>query len=81
MCQHQPACPDFNSTDCAAARSVTQHHEQGWSLLCNGVVLLCDTGVICPDGRIVPPHRLGNCKSTPRRAVSASRQHPTSADA
>ena len=31
--------------------------EQGWSLLCNGVVLFVDTGVLLPGGRVLPPHR------------------------
>lgn len=33
------------------------HPEQGWSLLCNGVVLFEDTGELLPDGRIVAPRR------------------------
>lgn len=37
---------------------VATHPEQGWSLLCNGVVLFEDTGELLPDGRIVAPHRL-----------------------
>lgn len=31
--------------------------EQGWSLLCNGVVLFEDTGELLPDGQIIAPHR------------------------
>jgi len=34
---------------------VAGHPEQGWSLLCNGVVLFDDTGELLPDGRTVPP--------------------------
>jgi hypothetical protein len=30
------------------------HPEQGWSLLCNGVVLFDDAGALLPDGREVP---------------------------
>jgi hypothetical protein len=36
---------------------VAAHPGQGWSLLCNGVVVFEDTGEILPDGRVVPPHR------------------------
>jgi len=36
---------------------VSSHPEQGWSLLCNGVVCFEDTGVLLPDGRTVAPHR------------------------
>ena len=31
--------------------------EQGWSLLCNGIVLFDDAGALLPDGQSVPPHR------------------------
>ncbi len=37
--------------------SCRRHPEQGWSLLCNGVVVFDDTGEILPDGRTVAPHR------------------------
>ncbi|MGW7020019.1 DUF5999 family protein [Streptomyces decoyicus] len=63
MCLHQPPCPVPDASDCEAARPVVQHPEQGWSLLCNGVVLLDDTGAIRPDGESVAPHRFGRSKS------------------
>jgi hypothetical protein len=43
--------------DREAARTVTSHPEQGWSLLCNGIVLFEDTGELLPDGGIIAPHR------------------------
>ena len=33
------------------------HPEQGWSLLCNGVLVFEDTGELLPDGRVIAPHR------------------------
>ncbi|AJT62423.3 hypothetical protein T261_0734 [Streptomyces lydicus] len=33
------------------------HPEQGWSLLCNGVLLFEDTGELLPDGQIIAPRR------------------------
>jgi len=36
---------------------VAAHPEQGWSLLCNGVIVFDDTGELLPDGREVPPYR------------------------
>jgi hypothetical protein len=57
MCQHSPACPSAAAADHDAARLVSAHPEQGWSLLCNGVVLFEDTGEILPDGSAVAPHR------------------------
>lgn len=36
---------------------VACHPEQGWGLLCNGVVLFEDTGALLPDGTVTEPHR------------------------
>ena len=55
MCKHHPRCPDALAPDRAAARVSVSHPEQGWSLLCNGVVLFDDGGALLPDGRAVPP--------------------------
>lgn len=57
MCQHQPLCPTADDTDRDAARAVSFHPEQGWSLLCNGVLTFEDTGELLPDGRVVGPSR------------------------
>lgn len=57
MCRHQPPCPSADSADRESARLVAHHPEQGWSLLCNGVLLFEDTGELLPDGRIIAPHR------------------------
>ncbi len=57
MCQHSPACPSALAVDHDAARLLSAHPEQGWSLLCNGVVLFEDTGEILPDGSSIAPHR------------------------
>jgi hypothetical protein len=59
MCQHQPPCPPAEATDHDAARVVATHPEQGWSLLCNGVLLFEDTGELLPDGHSSAPHRPG----------------------
>jgi hypothetical protein len=34
---------------------VAAHPEQGWSLLCNGVIVFDDTGELLPGGRIILP--------------------------
>lgn len=57
MCQHQPVCPGPYAPDRAAAHVVAAHPDQGWSLLCNGVVLFDDTGLLLPDGTVVAPSR------------------------
>lgn len=57
MCLHQPHCPPADAPDREAAHTVACHPEQGWSLLCNGVLLFEDTGELLPDGRVIDPHR------------------------
>ena len=55
MCQHRPSCPAPYAMDREAARVVAAHPEQGWSLLCNGLVLFDDSGELLPDGTAVAP--------------------------
>lgn len=57
LCTHTPTCPAAASPDRDAARVVAAHPEQGWSLLCNAVLLFEDTGELLPDGRVVAPRR------------------------
>ncbi|MFK0112509.1 DUF5999 family protein [Streptomyces sp. NPDC091217] len=57
MCTHTPHCPSASSPEAEAARVVASHPEQGWSLLCNAVLLFDDTGELFPDGRAIAPHR------------------------
>lgn len=56
MCTHTPACPDANATDSTSAHVVSDHEEQGWSRLCNGVILFDDGGYLTPDGRSLALH-------------------------
>ena len=57
MCRHQPSCPPADAADRDAARVVSSHPEQGWSLLCNGVVSFDDNGDLLPDGQIIAAPR------------------------
>lgn len=52
-CPHQPPCPGALEPDRLVARLVARYPDQGWSLLCNGVVLLDDGDQLLSDGRIV----------------------------
>ena len=47
-----PGCPGARS-QCGHGRG--KPSGQGWSLLCNGVVLFDDGGALLPDGRAVIP--------------------------
>jgi hypothetical protein len=55
MCQHQQQCASADAPDHATARVLVAHPEQGWSLLCNRVVVFDDWGELLPDGRAVSP--------------------------
>jgi hypothetical protein len=57
LCEHQPPCPGADATDRDAARVVVAVPEQGWSLLCNGVIVFDDTGELLPDCSVIEPHR------------------------
>ena len=57
MCQHQPRCPQWPAPDHLAARIVADQPGQGWSLLCNGVIVFDDGGELPPDRRALAPGR------------------------
>ncbi|GAA3160385.1 MULTISPECIES: DUF5999 family protein [Streptomyces] len=57
MCVHNPPCPSADAADRDAAHTVAGHPDQGWSLLCNGVLLFEDTGELLPDGEVIGPRR------------------------
>jgi hypothetical protein len=71
-CVHRPPCPPPHAADHNAAHVVAAYPEQGWSLLCNGVVLFEDTGELLPGGVVVAPHRPAARVRTPRRAPHLS---------
>jgi hypothetical protein len=56
-CPHRPPCPPSDRPDHDAAKVISTHPEQGWSLLCNGVIVFDDLGELLPDGRAVAPRR------------------------
>ena len=68
-CSHQPRCPGALAPDRTAARLVARRPEQGWSLLCNGVVLFDDGGQLLPDGRAISPAPTCTAANLPRRAA------------
>jgi hypothetical protein len=57
MCKPSTPCPPADAIDHDAARITASFPEQGWSLLCNGVIVFDDTGELMPDGSTVAPHR------------------------
>jgi hypothetical protein len=58
-CRHRPRCPDALAPGRSAAKVVADHPGQGWSLLCNGVVLFDDGGALLPGGQAVAPATAG----------------------
>jgi hypothetical protein len=59
MCCHIPRCPSSDAPHAEFASVVVEHPEQGWSKLCNGLILFDDQGYLRPDGRSVPPEVTG----------------------
>jgi hypothetical protein len=60
MCAHEVCCPAADGSDARSARTVAWHPEEGWELLCNGLLLGED--VVATDSpfdgwRWVPPLR------------------------
>ena len=53
MCSHRTPCPAAADDERVLAAPVSRHPEQGWTLLCNGVVLFDDDGELLPDGQVV----------------------------
>jgi len=48
-CPHKPACPTAYDSDRYRAHVLAAHPEQGWSLLCNGVIAFDDLGALMPS--------------------------------
>ena len=68
MCSHRPPVPARPTTGTATPPAPSPvHPEQGWSLLCNGVIMFDDTGEILPGGQVIPPH----CPARVRLPVAA----------
>ncbi|MFJ6752228.1 DUF5999 family protein [Streptomyces sp. NPDC091266] len=59
VCSHTPTCPRADAPDADAAHPISTCFEQGWTVLCNGVMTFDDTGEIHPDLTITPPRRDG----------------------
>src|SRR5437588_4425038 len=70
FCTHTPACPSADAVDRDAAHVVSAHPEQGWSLLCNGVVVFEDFGELLPNGTSVAARRLDLLAVSPHRRAS-----------
>jgi Family of unknown function (DUF5999) len=70
MCAHSPQCPAADSAARTLAVVIADHHEQGWTLLCNGVVHFDDGvdllpgGAIAGNGVISGDAAFGNCCSS-----------------
>jgi hypothetical protein len=75
-CEHQPRCPRADATDREAVRVTAQHPEQGWSLLCNGVIVFDDCGDLLPDGQVIAPH-CGPARHRPPNSAAAAGAPPS----
>ena len=66
MPTHQP-CPAPWAPDRGSDHAIASHPEQGWSLLCNGIVIFDDTGELLPGGAFIAPHRPTDLAAFDRR--------------
>jgi hypothetical protein len=69
-CRHTPACPTAYASDRDAAHVISAHPEQGWSLLCNGIVLFEDFGELLPNGTSCGARRAELLMASPHRRAS-----------
>ena len=69
-CRHEPTCPPVDASDRDAAHVVACHPEQGWSLLCNGIVLFEDFGELLPNGTSFGARRGELLMCSPHRQAS-----------
>lgn len=52
-CHHVPPCPEASdAARCCQAHTVSDHTEQGWCQLCNGVIVFTDGSYLAPDGHV-----------------------------
>ncbi len=54
-CSHVPRCPPPSARERLNALVAAPHPEQGWNLLCNGVIVFDDGGALLPGGEAVAP--------------------------
>ncbi|MFM9538669.1 DUF5999 family protein [Streptomyces turgidiscabies] len=52
-CQHEPSCLSAESSNRENSSFLSHRPEQGWSPLCNGVVLFESAGDLLSDGQVV----------------------------
>lgn len=64
VCHHVPRCPASSARERLSALVAAPHPEQGWNLLCNGVVVFDDGGALLPNGEAIAPP-----SATPSRAA------------
>ena len=54
MCTHSPQCPSASDANCCSAHVASDHSEQGWCRLCNGVILFDDGLYLDLEGHTKP---------------------------
>jgi hypothetical protein len=73
MCTHEPQRPATGDIARAAARVIASHPEQGWGLLCNGIVFSAAAGSAEKPGWAVNRSAGGRRKNAIRGPHVASR--------
>jgi hypothetical protein len=71
MCNHEPRCPSARDADRTNAHRSIPHPDQGWALLCNGVILFDDGGLLLPTGEAIPAPVPGAVSAHRRQQLAA----------
>jgi Family of unknown function (DUF5999) len=66
-CRHDPPCPAATQPGRLTAVIIAAHPEQGWHLLCNGIVVFDDSGYLLALNCSSPEHN--GTASTAARAA------------
>jgi hypothetical protein len=63
MCTHRPECPAIDDPGAHTACVVVHHADLGWSMLCNGAIVLDAIDQAQPQQRRTPPRRTRTIRS------------------
>ena len=79
MCDHRPQCPAIDQSGAETARVLIHHADLGWSLLCNGAVVLDGSVPLRPPAWVVPPRASRTRRRAPRVATPTANAQPVAA--
>ena len=82
MCTHSPACPPVDQPGWDTAALLVHHEDLGWSMLCNGAIVLGAAARPEPAPALTVtemPARAGRARSRTRSREAATRRRKPAA--